>query len=190
MLVARREERLHALRDELARRDPNLNVHIRKTDLSKGREIEELLAWIEAEDIDVDLLINNAGLGDFGPFATIEPQRLEQILNVNIVALTVITRRLLPGMLARKRGGVLNVSSSAEFPADRRFRRLRREQSVRHEFFRSAARGSARQRSVTSPRFVPVRCTPSSWRWRNDRASGHTWLRLAVGPRFRRDGGA
>ena len=73
VLVARREERLHELRDELTRRDPNLNVHIRRIDLANPAEVDELMAWLEREKIEVDLLINNAGVGDFGPFATIDP---------------------------------------------------------------------------------------------------------------------
>lgn len=115
VLVARREERLRELQDDLTKHNPNLDVHIRKTDLANSFELEELIAWLEREKIDVDLLINNAGVGDLGHFATIDPARLEQILHVNMVALTVLTRRLLPGMIARKRGAILNVSSSAGF---------------------------------------------------------------------------
>jgi short-subunit dehydrogenase len=115
VLVARREERLHQLRDELTKCDPNLHVHIRRTDLAGSAGVNDLIAWLEAEKIDVDLLINNAGLGDLGHFAKIDPARLDQILSVNIVALTRLTRKLLPGMLSRKRGAILNVSSSAGF---------------------------------------------------------------------------
>jgi short-subunit dehydrogenase len=115
VLVARREERLHELRHELGQLDPSLNVHIRRTDLANPAEVDELTAWLEREKIDVDLLINNAGVGDFGPFATIDPARLDQILSVNIVVLTRLTRKLLPGMIAKKRGAILNVSSSAGF---------------------------------------------------------------------------
>lgn len=115
VLVARREDRLHELRDELTRRHPNLKVHVHKTDLASSSELEELVAWLAREKIEVDLLINNAGVGDLGHFATIDSARLEQILHVNMAALTVLTRRLLPGMIGRKRGSILNVSSSAGF---------------------------------------------------------------------------
>jgi len=60
-------------------------------------------------------LSNNAGLGDSGPFATSNPKRNEQMMLVNMVALTSLSRHLLPQMIARKRGGILNVSSSAGF---------------------------------------------------------------------------
>jgi len=115
ILVARREERLSELRDELMRNYPGLTVHIRKIDLANLSQAEELIAWLEREKIDVDLLINNAGLGDLGPFATSDPARNEQIMLVNVIALTSLTRGLLPQMIAKKRGAILNVSSSAGF---------------------------------------------------------------------------
>ncbi len=115
VLVARREERLNELRDELALRDPNLEVRVRKTDLADLAQVDELVAWLESEKIDVDLLINDAGLGDHGPFATSDPRRNDEMLIVNVVALTSLTRKLLPSMIARKRGAILNVSSSAGF---------------------------------------------------------------------------
>jgi hypothetical protein len=115
VLVARRRARLEELRDELVRRDPNLIVHIRDTDLSDEPAVIDLCDWLEREKIAIDLLINNAGLGDMGPFATSEVQRVKEMLAVNITALTLLTRRLLPGMIARKRGAILNVSSTAGF---------------------------------------------------------------------------
>src|SRR5437660_10823695 len=115
ILVARREERLSELRDELTRNHPGLTVHIRKIDIANLSQVEELIAWLEREKIEVDLLINNAGLGDLGAFATSDPARNEQIMLVNMVALTSLTRRLLPQMIAQKRGAILNVSSSAGF---------------------------------------------------------------------------
>jgi short-subunit dehydrogenase len=114
-LVARREQKLGELRDELMQRYPNLTVRIRKTDLADLAQLKELMAWLDHEKIDVDLLINNAGLGDLGPFATSDPIRNEQIMLVNMVALTSLTRHLIPQMITRKRGGILNVSSSAGF---------------------------------------------------------------------------
>jgi Short-chain dehydrogenases of various substrate specificities len=115
ILVARREQRLNELRDELMRQHPNLSVHTHKTDVANLNELENLTTWLEREKINVDLLINNAGFGDSGPFTTSDLIRNEQIMLVNMVALTSLTRRLLPGMIARKCGGILNVSSSAGF---------------------------------------------------------------------------
>jgi short-subunit dehydrogenase len=115
VLVARRIDRLEELRQELTKKDPNLNVHCRAVDLSNSAEIEELCAWLEQEKIEIDFLINNAGLGDRGSFATATPQRLQEMLAVNTVALTQLTRALLPLMIAKRQGAILNVSSSAGF---------------------------------------------------------------------------
>ncbi len=115
ILLARREQQLNELRDELTQQHPNLVVHVRRTDLAEPRQLKDLMAWLDHEKIDVHLLINNAGLGDIGSFATSDSRRNEQIMLVNMVALTSLTRHLLPQMIARKRGGILNVSSSAGF---------------------------------------------------------------------------
>ena len=93
ILVARRDERLIELADQLQRERPKLLVHIRK----------------------VDLLINNAGLGDSGPFAESDPDRNKEMTVVNVETLTLITRHLFPRMIAQHRGAILNVSSSAGF---------------------------------------------------------------------------
>jgi short-subunit dehydrogenase len=114
-LVARREQRLNELRDELKHQYPNLAISISKTDLADLVQLNELLAWLDRERIDVDVLINNAGLGDSGAFAMSDPIRNKQMTLVNIVALTTLTRHLLPQIIARRRGGILNVSSSAGF---------------------------------------------------------------------------
>jgi uncharacterized protein len=115
VLVARRQERLEELRDELTKRDPNLKVHIRAVDLSDERAVIDLYDWLEHEKLPIDLLINNAGLGDVGPFATAELPRVKEMLAVNVAALTLLTRLLLPGMIAQRRGAILNVSSTAGF---------------------------------------------------------------------------
>jgi uncharacterized protein len=114
-LIARREQRLNELRDQLKQHYPNVAVSVRKTDLADLAHLNELLEWLDHEKIDVDLLINNAGLGDSGDFATSDPIRNEQMTLVNIVALTTLTRHLLPRMIAERSGGILNVSSSAGF---------------------------------------------------------------------------
>jgi len=115
ILIARREQKLNELRDELNQQYPKLAISFRRTDLANLTELNELLEWLDHERIDVDLLINNAGMGDSGAFATSNPIRNEQMTLVNIVALTTLTRHLLPRMIARGRGGILNVSSSAGF---------------------------------------------------------------------------
>jgi short-subunit dehydrogenase len=115
VLVARREQRLNELRDELRNRNAKLNIQMRVVDLCDKSQVDELLRWLEQNKIDIDFLINNAGLGDAGPFATSPPKRNDEMLQVNIVALTTLARALLPQMISQKRGAILNVSSSAGF---------------------------------------------------------------------------
>jgi len=115
ILIARREESLIELADELRQHRPNLRIYVRKVDLSDFVQLQDLLDWIDREKLNVDLLINNAGLGDSGSFANSDPVRNKQMTLVNITALTSLTRHLLPQMIAKRRGGILNVSSSAGF---------------------------------------------------------------------------
>jgi short-subunit dehydrogenase len=115
ILIARREESLIELADELRQHRPNLRIYVRKVDLSDFVRLQDLLDWIDREKLNIDLLINNAGLGDSGSFASSDPVRNKQMTLVNITALTSLTRHLLPQMIAKRRGGILNVSSSAGF---------------------------------------------------------------------------
>jgi short-subunit dehydrogenase len=115
VLVARREQRLNELRDELRNCNARLNVHARIVDLCDRTHIDELMRWLEQNKIDIDFLINNAGLGDYGSVATSDLERADRIIQVNVTALTLLTRRLLPQMIAKGHGSVLNVSSSAGF---------------------------------------------------------------------------
>ncbi|MEO8440321.1 MAG: SDR family oxidoreductase [Spartobacteria bacterium] len=115
VLVARRQDRLEELRAELLGRNPALRVEIRPADLSQDDAVDELIAWAVAQKPAIDLLINNAGLGDRGGFASADAKRLDQMILVNTLALTRLTRGLLPAMIAQKRGAILNVSSSAGF---------------------------------------------------------------------------
>jgi len=114
VLVARRRDRLEELRLELLTRNPGLQVEIQVADLSSLEQVMELGRDV-LKDEPVDFLINNAGLGDYGPVATAEPRRLNEMIQVNVLALTALTRALLPQMIAQKRGAILNVSSSAGF---------------------------------------------------------------------------
>jgi short-subunit dehydrogenase len=115
ILVARRDEKLIELADQLQREHARLRVHVRKVDLADVGSLQDLLDWFDREKLAVDLLINNAGLGDSGPFAKSNPVRNKEMTVVNVTALTLLTRHLLPPMIANRHGGILNVSSSAGF---------------------------------------------------------------------------
>src|SRR5260370_19096429 len=84
-------------------------------DLAKPGAGAELAGTLEARGLQVDVLVNNAGLGGVGRFDQIEPQRVSDMLMINVVALTELTRLLVPGMVARRRGKVLLVASTASF---------------------------------------------------------------------------
>ena len=113
ILVARRLDRLEALRDKLAR--PGLTIHCRQVDLADDAAIEEFIGWLIALDEPVDFLVNNAGLGDHGAFDTSNWKRVRQMLDVNIGALTRLTHTLVPMLKQRPRAAILNVSSVASF---------------------------------------------------------------------------
>ena len=114
VLVARRGDRLEELRLELQARNPALQIEIEVADLSVLEQVMELGRDL-SKDKPVDFLINNAGLGDYGAVSTADPKRLNEMIQVNVLAVTALTRALLPQMIARKRGAILNVSSSAGF---------------------------------------------------------------------------
>lgn len=113
VLVARREDRLLHLCAELMAAHPNLEeIDIRPVDLANETERAGLAHEIAARG-DIDLLVNNAGLGDYGEFAHADWAKTAQMLAVNITALTHLAHAVLPGMTARRRGGIINVSSLA-----------------------------------------------------------------------------
>ncbi|HEY4272475.1 MAG TPA: SDR family oxidoreductase [Candidatus Udaeobacter sp.] len=115
ILVARRDERLIELAGQLKQEHPKLVVHIRKVDLADFGRLRAFLESLDGEKLEVDLLINNAGLGDSGPFAESDPDRNKEMTVVNVATLTLVTRHLVPRMIAQRRGAILNVSSSAGF---------------------------------------------------------------------------
>jgi uncharacterized protein len=84
-------------------------------DLSHAGAAAALANAIETRDLQIDVLINNAGLGAIGRFDQIDPLRISEMLGVNVVALTELTRLLLPGMVARRRGKVMLLASTASF---------------------------------------------------------------------------
>ena len=112
ILVARNIDGLNRVADEL-KVHFNVRVRVIPKDLAIRVAAEELAREIEEESIDI--LINNAGVGFAGPFAETDAAQIERMMQLNMVAMTALTRRLLPGMLARGRGRILNVASLGGF---------------------------------------------------------------------------
>lgn len=115
LLVGRREERLDGLAASLRENHQNLEVISFAADLSTAPERERLAAHVIREEIPVNLLINNAGLGDLGPFVSADWGRLKPMLEVNVTALTHLSHLLLPMLRSSAPAGILNVSSIAGF---------------------------------------------------------------------------
>ena len=111
VLVARRAQRLHALAEELRASRPELVVDVRPCDLTDASATAALAHELLREHGGVDLLVNNAGLGDIGLFEVADLDKLIGMIQVNVIAPTVLTRLLLPGMIQRGAGQVLNISS-------------------------------------------------------------------------------
>lgn len=114
IVTARRAERLQLLSDEL-RKAHGISVHIIQMDIAQPFAAATLWQDINNITSDIDVLVNNAGFGDSGNFAEEQPENIERMIHLNISTLTSLTRNVLPGMIARKRGNILNVSSLAGF---------------------------------------------------------------------------
>jgi short-subunit dehydrogenase len=113
VLVARRRDLLENLAGEL--RHAGADVRILPADLSEPDAPEKIFEELGGEDAGVDILINNAGFGARGSFAELDEQRQAAILQVNITALTRLSRLFLPQMIRHGRGGILNVASTGGF---------------------------------------------------------------------------
>ena len=112
VLVARSEDKMLQLKNELEGRY-GIKVEVIVKDLSISSAAEDVFQEIVRKGIEVDYLINNAGFGGVGMFATRNFADDLSMINVNIVALTALTKLFLPLFIARNSGRILNVSSVA-----------------------------------------------------------------------------
>lgn len=114
VLVARSGERLNALAVEWARLYNILVVPV-VADLEQLDAPDKIVAAIERNNIGVTYLVNNAGVGLFGRYQDTNIDREQHMILLNCVALTRLTKLLLPGMLNQRRGRIVNVASTASF---------------------------------------------------------------------------
>jgi short-subunit dehydrogenase len=114
VLSARSVDRLEALAQEL-RAKHGVAVRVVVADLASPEGPRRLVERLVQEGVQVDVLVNNAGYGGFGPFGETAWPDKQGMLQLNVVSLTELTQAFLPGMVARRRGGVLNVASTAAF---------------------------------------------------------------------------
>jgi short-subunit dehydrogenase len=110
VVVARDEGRLKELAAEVS-----TEVEVLRADLTDPTDLAAVEARLSDASRPVDVLVNNAGFGTMGPFAQLPVEAEEREIRLNVIALVRLTRSVLPGMLERRRGGVLNVSSIGGF---------------------------------------------------------------------------
>ena len=114
VLVARSEEKLHQLCDALMF-EHKITAHYVAIDLTEFEADKRIFEETEKHGLEIDWLINNAGFGSMGDFANLELERELEMIGLNIMALVALTHRYLQQMRTRKRGTIINVSSTAGF---------------------------------------------------------------------------
>jgi uncharacterized protein len=114
VLTARREQRLEELARQLSA-EHDVVVEVFAADLARPSAPEEIFACTRDKGLHIDLLVNNAGFGNYGEFLQAETQLLLDMVQVNCGAVVHLTRLFLPEMMRRRRGDVLMVASTAAF---------------------------------------------------------------------------
>jgi len=114
ILVARSQDKLKELAGRLESEHRAKTVVIGK-DLSRPSSVDEIYEEVTASSMQVDVLVNNAGFPVFGPFVETDLRTELEMLQVNVVALTALTKLFLKGMVERRAGRILNLASTAAF---------------------------------------------------------------------------
>lgn len=113
VLVARRLEALEEVKTELLALKPGLEVQLVVADLGTEAGRGALINWVRQSPVRVNLLVNNAGLGDYGPLVDASSEKLRMQIEVNVSSVVLLTHALLPVLKANAPAGILNVSSLA-----------------------------------------------------------------------------
>jgi uncharacterized protein len=111
VLVARRVDRLEDLKRSLLEARPDLRVEVLPCDLASREGVAALVASVAERRLAVDVLVNNAGVGMMGVFDRADYAKTAFMIDLNVTSLTLLTLSFLPGMVERRRGGVINISS-------------------------------------------------------------------------------
>jgi len=114
VLTSRSEERLRRLAAQLSEQY-RVHAEIVSADLSIPAGVDQLIAFLRAKSLQIDVLVNNAGFGTFGPFVDGDIHEQLAQIQINVFTLTHLTRELLPAMIRRGHGKILNVASTAAF---------------------------------------------------------------------------
>jgi short-subunit dehydrogenase len=113
VLTGRNKARLDETAHQIRRAAPGVKIETVAADLSSRSGVSALLDHVG--DRPVEVLVNNAGFGSYGPFAEADPDRETEELAVDVGTVVALARAFLPGMLARGSGGILNVASTIAF---------------------------------------------------------------------------
>jgi uncharacterized protein len=113
VLVARNEEKLRQVAQETAAQGSSARSLVK--DLADPAAPAKIFADLQQAGLAVDVLVNNAGFGTYGPFAQSNPESQLEMIRVNVLALTHLSRLFLPAMIERHEGKLLNVASTAAF---------------------------------------------------------------------------
>ncbi len=114
VLLARKRHALQALADELHQAH-RTQAEVLPADLAQPATPARICEHLRLNGTKVDVLVNNAGLGAYGQFAALPVERQLEMMQVNVTTVMHLTRLLLPGMIQRRHGGILNVASTAAF---------------------------------------------------------------------------
>lgn len=114
VLVARSIDKLNELANEL-REAHGIKIQTYKADLSNPKEIENLYQQTQNDDIEISYLINNAGFGEYGNFVENDWDKLNSMMQLNMVSLVHLTKLYAQNMISSKFGKIMNVASTAAF---------------------------------------------------------------------------
>jgi uncharacterized protein len=179
LAVARRGERLNTLADEVGARGGVLEPLV--ADLSTAAGVGTLLA--RSGSLEVELLVNNAGLATYGPFASTSAERARGLVRLNVEAIVALTLGLLPAMLARGGGGVINVASQMAFQPMPYFAAYAASKAFVLSFSEALAeelRGTGVQVTAVAPGFVSTEFTDIAGSHKAERRFPHLEPRRVV----------
>ena len=114
IITARREEKLLDLKNELQTKY-KIQVWVISGDLAESDIVEDIFNFVTEQDIEINVLVNNAGVGDYGLFIDSDWQRQHTMIQLNITALTKLTHLFLPMLSKQERAYIMNVASTAAF---------------------------------------------------------------------------
>ncbi|MCM3709060.1 3-ketoacyl-ACP reductase [Sporosarcina luteola] len=110
-LIGKTEANLEKVAEEI--RNYGVNVSIAAADVADNESVTAAVEHVKSELGPIDILINNAGIGKFGKFLELSPEEFKNIIDVNLMGIYYVTRAVLPEMIERQTGDIINISSTA-----------------------------------------------------------------------------